>query len=60
MSVISKNQAPKVDLKSEKRLPYEKPAIIYKGKITTRAGSPFHQNEEETFDLVDYLTGRNK
>lgn len=26
--------------KEEKRMPYERPAIIYEGQITTRAGSP--------------------
>ncbi len=26
---------------ADNRIPYEKPAIIYKGKINTRAGSPF-------------------
>ncbi len=25
----------------DRRTPYEPPAIIYKGKISTRAGSPF-------------------
>ncbi|MCL4262430.1 MAG: hypothetical protein KJ069_04415 [Anaerolineae bacterium] len=28
-------------LSADSRAPYERPAIIYKGKISTRAGSPF-------------------
>jgi hypothetical protein len=28
-------------VKADNRTPYQPPAIIYKGKISTRAGSPF-------------------
>lgn len=30
-----------VDNKTDKRLPYQPPAVIHHGTITTRAGSPF-------------------
>jgi len=65
MSKRIKHQTPKATLKSpskqDTRLPYEKPAIIFKGKVTTRAGSPLNTPEEEKeFDLVDFLTGRQK
>jgi len=41
-----------------KRAPYETPAIIYKGKISTRAGSPFSadtskSNAVDPADLFD-------
>jgi len=35
-------------LHADDRFPYEPPAIIYKGKISTRAGSPFPRPEEST------------
>lgn len=38
--------------KGEKRSPYEPPCIIYKGKISTRAGSPLSND-----GLVDPGTG---
>ncbi|KAA3661418.1 MAG: hypothetical protein DWQ04_16540 [Chloroflexi bacterium] len=63
MSANIKHQTPKVPPKSSRkqdtRLPYEKPAIIFKGKVTTRAGSSLGTGEEE-FDLVNILTGRQK
>jgi hypothetical protein len=33
-------QNPRQKRKEDRRLPYQKPAIIYQGTITTRAGSP--------------------
>ncbi len=36
--------------------PYQKPEIIYESLITTRAGSPLVQPEDE-FDVVQYLLG---
>ncbi len=64
MSATSNNQvpqtSPKASGKQGTRLPYEKPAIIFKGKVTTRAGSPLGPVEEEEFDLLNFLTGRQK
>jgi hypothetical protein len=34
--------------KSDDRTPYEPPAIIYKGKISTRAGSPVFAPDGDT------------
>ena len=34
--------------KEETRLPYEPPTIIYKGKISTRAGSPLSTTGQNT------------
>ncbi|MCA9923271.1 MAG: hypothetical protein KC421_12905 [Anaerolineales bacterium] len=41
---------------TEKRQPYEKPAIVFEGTVTTRAGSPLEPAEEE-FDLIKFLSG---
>ena len=34
--------------RTDDRTPYEPPAIIYQGKISTRAGSPFPRPDEST------------
>ena len=60
MSAISQDQPRNVSGEKDPRLPYEKPAIIYRGKVTTRAGSPLGPAEEEGFDLLKFLTGRQK
>jgi hypothetical protein len=45
----------------DKRLPYVKPAIIFEGHISTRAGSPLNPNDGiDQIDLIDLLTGRRK
>lgn len=56
MSDQSQKTEKRAPRKNEQRLPYEKPAIIYKGKVTTRAGSPLEEGDEE-FDLIKFLTG---
>ena len=42
---------------SAPKKPYQKPAIIYEGYASTRAGSPIQQPNDE-FDVVDYLLGK--
>lgn len=45
---------------SARRLDYEKPAVVYEGYVTTRAGSPLRESEKP-FDMLDYFLGnRNK
>jgi hypothetical protein len=38
MSTVSDKKTQ--DKEQDKRMPYKRPSIIYKGKISTRAGSP--------------------
>ncbi len=35
---------------------YVAPAVIYEGKITTRAGSPFSDTGEESIDPADLFS----
>lgn len=61
MSVPNNNQKPS-KLKEKKRLPYQKPAIIYSGLITTRAGSPAGLTdtpEEFGVDPSDLFSNKN-
>ncbi|MEM7333380.1 MAG: hypothetical protein AAF490_14915 [Chloroflexota bacterium] len=37
--------------------PYQKPIILYEGYVSTRAGSPLQQSDDE-FDVIDYLLGK--
>ena len=39
---------------TDKRQPYEKPAILFTCVVTTRAGSPLHTPHEQ-FDTLDLL-----
>jgi hypothetical protein len=40
MGIAQNSKQKPINSKEDKRLPYQKPAIIYHGVVTTRAGSP--------------------
>ncbi|MCP5097129.1 MAG: hypothetical protein GY943_16390 [Chloroflexi bacterium] len=45
----------------DKRLPYQKPEIIFEKQISTRAGSPLQSDGGfDQIELIDLLTGRSK
>ncbi len=53
MNFLPKNENVKENVSIESRAVYESPAVVYEGKISTRAGSPLGPSGSDGVDPAD-------